>query len=71
MVQLPHVLKCVQCISGADSVVFNPKTEDLHSDSLQSVPNGPHSLMTSPVALKTVDQPLPKCHTWNIPIFRY
>ena len=53
-VQLPHVLKCVQCISRADLVVFNPKTEDLHSDSLQSVPNEPHSLMTSPVPFKTL-----------------
>ena len=58
MVQLPHVLKHVQCISGADSVVFNPKTDDLHSDSLQSVPNGPCSLITSPVPLKTISQPL-------------
>ena len=58
MVQLPHVLECVQCISGACSVVFNPKTDDLCSDSLQSVPNGPCSLMTSPVPLKTVSQPL-------------
>ena len=39
-------------------VVFNPKTDDLHSDSLQSVPNGPHSLMTNPVPLKTIGQPL-------------
>ena len=58
MVQLPHVLKCVQHISGADSFVFNPKTDDLHSESLQSVPNGPCILITSPVLLKTIDQPL-------------
>ena len=57
-VQLPHVLKHAQCISGADSVVFNPKTDDLHSESLQSVPNGPCNLMTSPVPLKTIGQPL-------------
>ena len=57
-VQLPHVLKCAQHISGADSVVFNPKTDDLHSESLKSVPNGPHSLMTSPVPVKTIGQPL-------------
>ena len=57
-VQLPHVLKHAQCISGTDFVVFNPKTDDLHSDSLQSIPNEPHSLMTSPVPLKTIDQPL-------------
>ena len=58
MVQLPHVLKHVHHISGADSVVFHPKTDDLHSDSLQSIPNEPHSLMTSPAPLKTVGQPL-------------
>ena len=57
-VQLAHVLEHVQCIRGADSVVFNPKTDDLHSDSLQSVPNVSHSFMTSPVPLKTVGQPL-------------
>ena len=32
--QLPHMLKHVECISGVDSVVFNPITDDLHSDSL-------------------------------------
>ena len=58
MVQLPHVLKCTQCISGADSVVFNPITDDLHSDSLQTIPNEPHSLMVSPAPLKPIDQPL-------------
>ena len=58
MVQLPHVLECVQCISGADSVVFNPKTDDLHSDSLWTIPNEPHSLMVSPAPLKPIDQPL-------------
>ena len=58
MVQLPHELKCVQCSSGADLVVFNPKTDDLHSDPLQSIPNGPHSLMTRPISLKPIGQPL-------------
>ena len=57
-VQLPHALKCVQCISGVDSVVFNPKTDDLHSDSSQTFLNEPHSLMTSPAPLKTIGQPL-------------
>ena len=57
-VPLPHVLECARGISRADSVVFNPKTDDLHSDSLHSIPNGPHSLMTSPVSLKPVGQPL-------------
>ena len=56
--QLPHVLKCVQCIRGVDLVVFNPKTDDLHSDLLQSVHNGHLSLVTSPVALGTIGQPI-------------
>ena len=58
MVQLPHVLKCVQCISRADLVVFNPKADDLHSDSSQTFHNELHSLMTSPAPLKTIGQPL-------------
>ena len=58
MVQLPHVLECAWCISRADLVVFNPKTDDLHSDSLQIIPNEPHSLMVSPGSLKLIDQPL-------------
>ena len=57
--QLPHVLECVGCISGVDLVIFNPKTDDLHSDSLQSVPNGHHSLVTSPVPLGTIGQHIP------------
>ena len=58
MVQLPHVLKCLWHISGADSVVYNPKTDDLHSDLLQTIPNEPHSMMVSPAPLKPIDQPL-------------
>ena len=58
MVKLPHVLKCVQCISGADLVVFNPKTDDLHPDTLQTIPNEPCSLMVSPAPLQPVGQPL-------------
>ena len=38
--------------------VFNPKSDDLHSDTFQSVPNGHHSLVTSPVPLGTVVQPI-------------
>ena len=41
MVQLLDVLECVQHISRADLVVFNIKTDDLHSDSLQTIPNEP------------------------------
>ena len=37
-------------------VVFNPRTDDLHSNSLQSVHNGHCSLVTSSVALGTVCQ---------------
>ena len=58
VVQLPHVLEHAWHISRADLVVFNPKTDDLHSDSLQTIPNEPHSLMVSPAPLKPVDQPL-------------
>ena len=57
-VQLPHVLECVQHISRADSVVFNHKTDDLHSDLLQTIPNEPCSWMVSPAPLKPIDQPL-------------
>ena len=56
--QLPHVLRCVQCISGVDLAVCNPKMDDLHSDSLQSVHNGQHNLVTSPVPLRTIGQPI-------------
>ena len=58
VVQLPHVLERAQCISGTDLVVFNPKTDDLHSDSLQTILNEPHSLMVSPAPLKPIGQPL-------------
>ena len=53
-VQLPHVFKHAQCISGADLVVFTPKPDGLDSDSPQSIPSRPHRLMTSPVPLKTM-----------------
>ena len=46
------------CISRADLVVFNPKTDDLYSDSLQTIPNEHHSLMVSPAPLKPIGQPL-------------
>ena len=58
MVQLPHVLECVWHISRADLVVFNPKTDDLHTDSLQIISNQPHSLIISPAPLKPIAQPL-------------
>ena len=54
MVQLPHVLECVQWhISRVDLVVFNPKTDDLHSDSIQTIPNEPSSLDGQPSSIKT------------------
>ena len=56
--QLPHVLEHARHISGVDLVVFNHRTDDLHSDSLQGVHNGYHSLVTSPVALGAVGQPI-------------
>ena len=58
VVQLPHVLECMQHISRVDLVVFNPITDDLHSDSSQTFPNELHSLMPSPAPLKTIGQPL-------------
>ena len=58
--QLPHVLKHVQHMNGVDLVVFNYRTDDLHSDSLQSVQSGHHNLVTSPVALGAVCQPILK-----------
>ena len=57
-VQLPHVLEHVWHISRADLVVFNPKTDDLHSYFLQTISNEPHSLMVSPAPLKPIAQPL-------------
>ena len=56
--KLPHVLEHMQHISGANLVVFNPKPGDLHSDSLQTIPNEPNSLMVSPAPLKLINQPL-------------
>ena len=51
LAQLPHVLECMQCITGIESVVFNNRMDDLHSDSLQSVQNGYCSTAASPAAL--------------------
>ena len=70
-VQLPHVLKHVQCISGADLVVFNPKTDDLHSDSLQTIPNEPHSLMVRPSSIKTHSPTSFEYNAWNALILQY
>ena len=56
--QLPHVLECAQHINGVESVVFNHRTDDLHSDSLQSVYSGHCSQVTSPVALGAVGLPI-------------
>ena len=48
MTQLPHVPECAQCTVGVESVTFNHRTDDLHSDSLQSIHSGYHSHVTSP-----------------------
>ena len=53
--QLPHVLECVQCIVGIELVVFNHRTDNLHSDSLQSVQSGYHSNAAIPAMLGTTD----------------
>ena len=50
-VQLPHVLDCVQHIIGVESVDFNNRMDDLHSDSLQSVQSGYHSNAASQAVL--------------------
>ena len=52
--QLPHVLEHVQHINGVESVVFNHRMDNLHSDSLQSVHSGHCSQVTSPVALGAI-----------------
>ena len=49
--QLPQVLEHMQCIVGVESVVFNNRMDDLHSDSLQSVQSGYHSNAASPAVL--------------------
>ena len=52
--QLPHVLDCVQHILGVESVVFNHRMDDLHSDSFQSVLSGQHSQAASLIALGAI-----------------
>ena len=52
--QLPHVLNHAQHISGVESVVFNHRMDDLHSDLFQSVQSGHHSQVTSPAALGAI-----------------
>ena len=54
MAQLPHVLEHMQYIIGVDSVVFNNRMDDLHSDSLQSVQSGYHSHVIGPAVLRAL-----------------
>ena len=49
--QVPHMLECVQCIVGVESVVFNNRMDDLHSDSLQSDQSGYCNNAASPAVL--------------------
>ena len=49
--QLPHVLKHVQCTVGVESVVFNHRMDNLHSDLLQSAQSGYHNNVASPAML--------------------
>ena len=51
MAQLPHVLQHAQHTVGIESVVFNHRMDNLHSDLLQSVHSGYHSNVTSPAML--------------------
>ena len=45
--KLPHVLEHAQCTVGVESVVFNHRTDNLHSDLLQSIHSGYHSNVAS------------------------
>ena len=56
--QLPHVLECAQCIVGVESVVFNNRMNDLHSNSLQSVQSGYRSNVASPAVLGASGPPI-------------
>ena len=49
--QLPQVIECAWHTTGVDSVVFNPKRDDMHSDSNQSVQSGYHHKAVSPAVL--------------------
>ena len=51
LAQLPHVLECVQHTFGVESVVFNHRMDDFHSDSLQSVQTGYCSNAANPAML--------------------
>ena len=46
--QLPQVIECVRHTTGVDSVVFNTRIDDMHSDSNQSVQSGYHKYAGSP-----------------------
>ena len=52
--QLAHVLDHAQHTAGVELVVFNHRTDDLHSDSLQSVQSGNCSQVASPAALGAI-----------------
>ena len=52
--QLPHVLDCAWHISRVESVVFNHRMDDFHSESFQSVQSGHHSQTASPTVLRTI-----------------
>ena len=54
MAQLLHVLDHMQHISGVESVVFNHRMDDLHSDLFQSVQSGHCSQVASPTALGAI-----------------
>ena len=54
MAQLPRVPDHAQHTAGIESVVFNHRMDDMHSDSFQSVQSGHHSLVASPAALGAI-----------------
>ena len=45
---LPQVIQCSQHTTGVDSVVFNTRIDDMHSDSNQSVQSGYHNYAARP-----------------------
>ena len=46
--QLPQVIECAPHTTGVDSVVFNTRIDDMHSDSNQSVQSGYHHYVGCP-----------------------
>ena len=50
-VQLPQIIEHVHCTTGAESVVFNTRVDEMRSDSNPSLNSGFHSYAGSPAVL--------------------